>query len=158
MRSRNEICVNSLAAPSDVFSFRLNKRVEGHVEKEETWEDELERDTEKKKTFVLSLNSAGGKSAITKITPLKHSAPARKTLVMAEIVTGRTHQIRAQAGAHGHPLAGDLKYGGHSKGGGKGSFFLHAWKLEFLEYSITAPLPEAFRKKAESLFGFLIPL
>jgi hypothetical protein len=33
-RSRNEMCVNSLTAPSNVFSFRLGKRVEGHAEKE----------------------------------------------------------------------------------------------------------------------------
>jgi len=33
------------------------------------------------------------------------------SLVECELVTGRTHQIRAQMAAAGHPLLGDGKYG-----------------------------------------------
>ena len=33
------------------------------------------------------------------------------TLVECTLITGRTHQIRAQFAAAGHPLAGDLQYG-----------------------------------------------
>jgi 23S rRNA pseudouridine955/2504/2580 synthase len=108
--------------------------VKGTVKNEEIWHDELVRDHEKKKTFI-SREKTGSKTAVTKITPL--AAEGGYSLIKAEIATGRTHQIRAQASAHGYPLAGDVKYGGH----GKGSFFLHAWKLEFLEYTIEAPLP-----------------
>jgi len=110
--------------------------VEGNVEKEELWEDALVRDREMKKTFV----SSEGKAAVTTIKPL--ACKGDYSLVTAQIATGRTHQIRAQAAAHGHPLAGDKKYGGHGKDG----LFLHAWKLEFLEYSIEVPPPEAFLK------------
>jgi len=117
--------------------------VEGKVEREELWEDALVRDREMKKTFV----SSDGKNAITKIKPL--ACKSDYSLVSAQIATGRTHQIRAQAAAHGHPLAGDKKYGGQGKGG----FFLHAWKLEFLEYRIEAPPPEAFKRKVSELFG-----
>ena len=59
------------------------------------------------------------------------------TLILAEIETGRTHQIRAQAASRGHPLLGDKKYGGKKLRGG---FLLHAWRLEFPEESL-APLP-----------------
>ncbi|MDR2134506.1 MAG: hypothetical protein LBP27_05305, partial [Treponema sp.] len=64
-------------------------------------------------------------------------------------------QIRAQAAARGHPLAGDKKYGGHYQPGG---FLLHAWKLEFAEdgnlpRGITAPLPGHFRARIRELFG-----
>ncbi|MDR1839188.1 MAG: RluA family pseudouridine synthase [Treponema sp.] len=109
--------------------------VEGNVKKEEIWEDELFRDREKKKTFV----SQDGKDAVTAIKPL--ASNGEYSLIAAQIATGRTHQIRAQAAARGHPLAGDKKYGGHGKAG----LLLHAWKLEFLEYSIEAPIPEAFK-------------
>jgi len=120
--------------------------VQGKVEKEELWEDALVRDSEMKKTFV----SSDGKNAVTKIKPL--SCKGAYSLVSAQIATGRTHQIRAQAAAHGHPLAGDKKYGGQGKGG----FFLHAWKMEFLEYYIEAPLPEAFKRKISEFFGIKI--
>jgi 23S rRNA-/tRNA-specific pseudouridylate synthase len=88
---------------------------------------------------------AEGKEAVTFIRPI--AAEGNYSLVMAEIATGRTHQIRAQAAAHGYPLLGDLKYGGSGKGG----FFLHAWKIEFLEYAIEAPLPENFKDKLNML-------
>jgi 23S rRNA pseudouridine955/2504/2580 synthase len=120
--------------------------VEGTVKNGEIWEDKLLRDREMKKTFVSNPDSAAGKTAITKIKPLANKGGY--SLIMAEIATGRTHQIRAQAACHGHPLAGDIKYGG-----GKGGFFLHAWKLEFLEHLIEAPLPMAFREKITALFG-----
>ena len=120
--------------------------VEGNVKKEEVWEDALARDSEKKKTFV----SPRGKNAVTAIKPL--ACKSGYSLVAAQIATGRTHQIRAHAAAHGHPLAGDRKYGGQGKAG----FFLHAWKLEFLEYSIEAPPPAIFKKKISQLFGINI--
>jgi len=110
--------------------------VEGTVKSEETWQDNLIRDKELKKTFVSQSDNGGGKNAVTKVTPL--AADGNYTLIKAEIATGRTHQIRAQAAFHGYPLAGDKKYGG-KKFGKESGFFLHAWKLEFLDYTITAP-------------------
>ncbi|MCL2180660.1 MAG: RluA family pseudouridine synthase [Treponema sp.] len=111
--------------------------VKGNLEDERIWEDILIRDSEKKKTFISGGQS--GKNAVTKVTPLKHRG--NLTLIKAEISTGRTHQIRAQSASHGHPLAGDVKYGGGFSGV-IGGFFLHAWKLEFLDFVIEAPLPE----------------
>ena len=128
--------------------------VESNVEKEEIWEDRLVRDKDKKKTFISDVVSGGGKTAITKIKPLAAASVkgTQYSLVTAEIATGRTHQIRAQAAYHGRPLAGDRKYGSRGKDG----FFLHAWKLEFLEVSIEAPLPQEFREKITALFGEIV--
>ena len=50
-----------------------------------------------------------------------------KTLVEAEPVTGRTHQIRVHAAEHGFPILGDRLYGG-SDGA---RVFLHAQQLKF---------------------------
>jgi 23S rRNA pseudouridine955/2504/2580 synthase len=122
--------------------------VEGNVKKEEIWEDRLIRDKDRKKTFISQEKTDEGKAAATKIKPLAVSGGY--SLITAEIATGRTHQIRAQAAFHGYPLLGDRKYSG---GYGKSGFFLHAWKMEFLCYSIEAPLPDKFKEKTKALFG-----
>ena len=51
----------------------------------------------------------GGKTALTKYRVLAQREG--KSLVEAQLLTGRTHQIRAQFAAAGHPLWGDAKYG-----------------------------------------------
>jgi len=114
---------------------------EGSVKNDDIWKDRLIRDKEKKKTYI----SENGRIAVTRIKTL--STAQDYSLVTAEIFTGRTHQIRIQAASHGHPLAGDRKYGSRKKGG----FFLHAWKMEFSDIKIEAPLPDAFRKKTGEL-------
>ena len=126
----------------------------------EIWEDTLVRDRSARKTIPGA--AGNGKTAVTIVRTL--AATAAYSLLLAEIDTGRTHQIRTQAALHGHPLAGDAKYGGRLPAGAErgGSFYLHAWKLEWnpgpaespsLPASITAPLPEPYRRRIESLFG-----
>lgn len=53
---------------------------------------------------------AGAERAETRFR--KISAEAGRTWLEAEPVTGRTHQIRAQAAAEGFPICGDMLYGG----------------------------------------------
>jgi 23S rRNA pseudouridine955/2504/2580 synthase len=130
--------------------------VDGIIEGEETWIDCLIRRREAKKTLVPKTPSESSREAVTRVRPL--ASAGRRTLILAEIETGRTHQIRAQAAARGHPLSGDRKYGGSPLPGG---FRLHARALEFsaetalpgLPRRIEAPLPEAFRRKIRELFG-----
>ena len=50
------------------------------------------------------------------------------TLVELELLSGRTHQIRQQLAAAGHPLCGDRRYGGPTPPGLK-RLFLHCRKL-----------------------------
>jgi len=123
--------------------------VEGLLEGPECWEDTLFRDTHARRTLRAGGENRGKtRAAETRVLPLE--TRGNKTLIGAEIRSGRTHQIRAQAALRGHPLAGDLKYGGRGTGG----FFLHAWELEFppealalfgggLPRIIRAPLPPA---------------
>jgi 23S rRNA pseudouridine955/2504/2580 synthase len=138
--------------------------VEGTIEKTEVWQDGLVRDAHQKKTFTDEITkNKGSKMALTRVKPLM--ANEKCSLILAEIETGRTHQIRSQADARGHPLLGDKKYGGK---GLRGGFLLHAWRLEFPEevYScglsipslafpslIEAPLPKHFKEKIRELFG-----
>ncbi|WP_457808148.1 RluA family pseudouridine synthase [Kushneria sp. EE4] len=55
---------------------------------------------------------AAGKASRTRFTLVESLKGA--SLVEAEPVTGRTHQIRVHAGHAGHPLLGDTKYGSTS--------------------------------------------
>lgn len=55
------------------------------------------------------------------------------SLVECELLTGRTHQIRAQMAFAGHPLLGDNQYGDRRKNEKYGRSFqaLYAYKLKF---------------------------
>lgn len=53
--------------------------------------------------------SSYGKESITKIKPIYNSN--EYSLVEVELITGRTHQIRATLSDIGHPIIGDRKYG-----------------------------------------------
>ena len=55
---------------------------------------------------------SGGKSAVTLYRTLE--TRGELSLVEAELLTGRTHQIRASFADAGHPLLGDGKYGNGS--------------------------------------------
>jgi 23S rRNA pseudouridine955/2504/2580 synthase len=129
--------------------------VEGVITGKDAWQDTLARDTTARKTRVGE--GTGAKNAQTIVRALTDNGSF--TLIEARLITGRTHQIRAQAAAHGHPLAGDVKYGGRKLPGMAGGFFLHAWKMGFGEGAqgfppvITAPPPEAFEGCVSELFG-----
>jgi RluA family pseudouridine synthase len=68
------------------------------------------------------------------------------SVVKVELVSGRTHQIRAHFAHIGHPLWNDVKYGGRSRSG-EHHQWLHAAWLSFPDGRVFhAPLPEAFRR------------
>ncbi|MEA4955612.1 MAG: RluA family pseudouridine synthase [Pseudoflavonifractor sp.] len=69
----------------------------------------LLKDEAKKQVSVYQRPVPGGKSAATRYRTL--AVQGGLSLVECELLTGRTHQIRAQFAAAGHPLAGDGKYG-----------------------------------------------
>jgi 23S rRNA pseudouridine1911/1915/1917 synthase len=106
---------------------------------------------------------AGGREAVTEYHVLEQFAhqvgPAagEYTLVEAEPVTGRTHQIRVHFASIGHPVVGDGVYGKRKTSLPISRQFLHARRLGFKHPStgqrleLEASLPEELAAALELL-------
>ncbi|MBQ9939168.1 MAG: RluA family pseudouridine synthase [Oscillospiraceae bacterium] len=69
----------------------------------------IAKDSENNMVSVTKSRKDGAKTAVTEYKVLKRLE--KYDLVEANLITGRTHQIRAQFADVGHPLLGDTKYG-----------------------------------------------
>ncbi len=80
----------------------------------------------------------GGEFAETKFTPV-HDAKfgnGKLKMVIAEPLTGRTHQIRVHAAESGFPILGDTLYGGTASS----RVYLHAGEIEFTHPATGKPV------------------
>jgi 23S rRNA pseudouridine1911/1915/1917 synthase len=99
----------------------------------------------------------GGKEAITRFRVKNVSEAA--TMVEIDLLTGRSHQIRAHFSEAGHPLLGDLRYGGPTTVNGcpVPRQMLHASKLAFIHPAnktpvvFDLPLPADMEQIAQSM-------
>lgn len=128
------------------FSTRKTKKtyiavVEGSLEPQTALIDvPIERNPRKPQTFRTG---SGGKPAITTYETLKRSE--KYSLVELKPQTGRTHQLRVHLNYLGHPIVGDILYGGKDAE----RLYLHANKLELTLPSrerkiFISKLPESF--------------
>ena len=100
----------------------------------------LLKDEDRAQVKVFSRPVPGGKSAATLYKTLRTAGGL--SLVECELLTGRTHQIRAQFAAAGHPLLGDGKYGREreNKKYGRHGQALYSYRLEFHFTTDAGPL------------------
>ena len=92
----------------------------------------LWKDEKKNRVYVYKDYRPGAKTIETKYRVLKSAE--NMSLVEVELLTGRTHQIRAHFASIGCPLVGDGKYGNNQnnrKQGGRRKQFLYSYKTVF---------------------------
>ncbi|MCI8609437.1 MAG: RluA family pseudouridine synthase [Firmicutes bacterium] len=151
--------------------------VAGRLKEPILLKDKMVKDQRKNLVSVVPL-SEEGKVMETRVEPI-HTAKYKDrwfTLVQVEIITGRTHQIRAHLGQAGYPVIGDTKYGKPEinrimrQDFDLNTHLLHGWRLQFrpetygqeeaqpyiLDYmagkTIEAALPADFAKIKAALF------
>ncbi|MCH4191191.1 MAG: RluA family pseudouridine synthase [Butyrivibrio sp.] len=118
------------------------------------WKDSAEDD-------AGAVQSAGDPIE-TAYRPVAVNRKDQLTCLEVELLTGKTHQIRAHLSSTGHPLVGDYKYGNQKLNEkfradyGVRSQLLHSYRLEFPQMEepfsdlsgmkIVAPVPDPMRR------------
>lgn len=127
----------------------------------------LSKDNKRNKMESSLEMQEGGKQGVTRYRPIKIAQGY--TLLEIQLITGKTHQIRAHMQAIGHPIVGDRKYGEEEintrfrQKYGLSHQFLHARSIVWhadkgaLSYlhgkAFHATLPKKFFEICKDLFG-----
>lgn len=112
----------------------------GHFDRQtDTLSDYLIKNSDTNTVKVLKKRTEGAKEIITKYRVIREKN--NLSLVEVELITGRTHQIRAHLASIGHPLLGDTKYAKLSDMPIKSrKQYLYSYKLKFKETGTENPL------------------
>ena len=93
----------------------------------------LFKDESKSRVYISSNKTKGSLEIITKYKLISYDSRRDIGKLEVELITGRTHQIRAHLAYIGHPVIGDGKYGSNTANRPLGVKYqaLWAYKLEF---------------------------
>ncbi len=100
--------------------------VKGRLEKPGEVSGFIDRNVKLKKSKITMIKSPHSKQIHTKYKPISYSNGG--SYIEIELITGRTHQIRACMSYLGYPLVGDKKYDKDAK---TSDYYLVAYKLVF---------------------------
>ncbi len=138
--------------------------VSGNLKDSVILRDTMVKDRKTNTVTVQEEPNDEGKWMESRVKPIRHSShktispdenpnklPAY-TLVEVQLITGRSHQIRAQLASAGFPIIGDTKYGNPQSNRIMKSKFglttqlLHAYKLVIDGNVVEAPIPVEFQR------------
>ena len=168
------LCGKSLAASQELSRLLQERKirrfyrllVHGQLSNSGRMEAYLDKDVKKNKVSLSAQPTAGASPVLTHYESIALYrglvAGSHISLVEAEIVSGKSHQIRAQFAAAGHPVIGDYKYGlravndEYKRRFGIDTPLLHAVRMVFPRMEgprgdlsgmeVVSPLPDVFAR------------
>ena len=159
--------LNELAREHMIGKY-YNAIVHGELTDEAVLEGYWIKDHRDNTVRILHKPQEGAVHVLTRVMPVSCGISKRTgrsaSYVRVELLTGKSHQIRAHLAAAGHPLWGDVKYGACRESYRRGHL-LHAGTLVFPEFSdeqyrvlegisgkhFTADLPDDFKEALHDL-------
>lgn len=104
------------------------------------------KDAKKGRVYIYDFQKKYSKKIITEYRILSYNPENDTTLIEARLITGRTHQIRAQFAHIGFPVAGDGKYGRNAVNKKLPYRYqaLWAWKIDFCGALKKFGIPDVF--------------
>ena len=158
------ICAKSLAGSQRLNELIRERRirkfyrlfVKGVVREEGVLSGYLSKDVKTNRVAISSQAALDGRKVLTRYYPVRNFSDI--TCLEAELVTGKTHQIRAHMALTGHPIVGDAKYGDaafNEKFKKKYQLhyqLLHASRLEFPADGLLLKEAESFTAKEPEVF------
>ena len=153
------ICAKSLTGARTMNDLISRRKIDkyyrtivfGHLSKPLSLKGYLSKDEKKNKVDIKVNDPGEGYSYIeTEYEPIDYIKDKDLTILEVKLVTGKPHQIRAHLSSIGHPIIGDVKYGG-KKLGGLDHQLLHSYRVRF---------PDTYDKPFDILSGkeFIAPL
>jgi 23S rRNA pseudouridine955/2504/2580 synthase len=162
------ICVGQIARPERIQGYLVKDRAKNRVIVSQKLPQGV-RSAQKKDPMGGKAHPLEDKTDYIETAYRPLCGSGSYTLLEVELVTGKTHQIRAHLAGTGHPLVGDFKYGDRAVNRqlqeqfGLEHQLLHACRVEFPGTEepagkavsgriFTAPCPEQFVRIQEEIF------
>lgn len=126
--------------------------VKGRIDADFSLKGFLSKDEKKNKVVILDKDPHDPAYSYveTEFHVVSFNRDKDMTMLEVKLITGKPHQIRAHLASIGHPILGDIKYGGNAYKG-LNYQLLHSYRLEF---------PKDLKEPFEKLSGkeFIAPL